>query len=564
MKVSDDCAITINGRDNLAGRRPTLGDLKNGDQIVSLVHDAAVREIALERDISDVVEVRSVAASEDRLTVLVDGDQAEISAADATVQYEGQPLPLSFLRKGDMLVVAHDSPDRRNISAESIEVQELVRDPRLVALLICHQAYDNIQITPYEYAVRDAQLVRESLDLGARVPEDQLKILKGLPRDELFQEISGFLSSQQDRQRLMVYVVGQAYVDSQTGTTYLAARDFRLDQMAETGLALRDVIESMEEFQARDKLLVLDTCHNVSAVESQLQPATGDQIREAMIGDAVSRSVTVIGSCDQERRVVVDEQGGHGRFARELADAFEGEADFDGDQLVSGDELFRYVREELVAVQQTPVRFQPDRRPPRLEQEAAKAVRELLADLSRRRAPPKFDQEYERAKELCGEEPDAELAYALVKLKTGRTGESLDVFQAVLGSHPDSLVARHAAAYQHLGKKEWRTAAELSAELVEKIGALENPRREYVVHLLRFVGIVQPFLAKVDPNSNYGAAIEQAANALDSEQKEHFEAGREEFSARYEQLPSTRRGAISRFYQFDFEIAKQYLLNRLN
>ncbi|MFO7902384.1 MAG: protein kinase domain-containing protein [Planctomycetota bacterium] len=564
LRAADDLSITINGRDNLSGRSPSLGDLKSGDRIVSLVYDAQVRRIELEREISDVVKVSAVEAAEDRLTVVADGDRIEVSAEGATVGYEDGRVPLSSLRKGDVLVVNHDSPDRENVSARSIEVKELVRDPRLVALVICQQSYDNIQITPYKYGLRDAELVRDSLDVGARVPENQLVLLKDLSRDALLEEITEFLAAHEDREQLMVYFVGQAYVEPKTETTYLAARDFQLDNMANTGLGLRDLIGRMEGFQAREKLLILDTCHDVSAVESQLQPATGDQIRKAMIGDAVSRSVTVIGNCDNERRVVVDEDGGHGRFGRELARAFGGEADFDANQRVTGDELFTYLREQLTAVQQTPVRFQPDRSPPRLTLEAAEAVRNLLAEMSRRRVPDQFDEDYESAKELCGKEPDANLAYALVKLKTGRTGESLDVFQAVLASHPDALVAYHAAAYQHLGKKEWGAAADLLAELVKRIHALRDRREDYVSHLLRFAGIARPFLDQVDPDSKYGEVIEDAAEKLHGDQKSEYEAGREEFDTRYEQLPPTRRGSIRGFYQFDFEMVKEYLLNQLN
>lgn len=564
MRVADDCTITINGRDTLAGGSPSLGDLQSGDRIVALVHDAQASRIELEREISDVVEVAAVQAAEDRLTGVVEGDQMEISTEKASIAYEDGRMPLSSLRKGDVLVVTHGSPDRRNVSARSIEVRELVRDPRLAALVIGHQSYDNIQITPYQYGVRDAELVRDALDVGARVPPSQLVLLKDLSRNALLEEITEFLAAQGTREQLMVYYVGQAYVEPRTDTTYLAPRDFQLDNMARTGLPLRDLIERMESFQAREKLLILDSCHDVSAVESQLQPATGDQIRTAMAGHAKSRSVTLIGSCDDERRVVVDEDGGHGRFARELSKAFGGDADFDTNQQVTGDELFTYLREELTAVQQTPVRFQPDRSPPRLKPEAAAAVRNLLAEMGQRRVSAQFKEDYERAQELCGKEPDANLAYALVKLQTGRTGESLDVFQAVLASHPDAVVAYHAAAYQHLGKKEWGAAADLLAEVVKRVDALSDPRGDYISHVLRFAGIARPFLDQVEPGSEYGEVIEQAAEKLHGDQQREYAAGRREFDARLELLPPDRTGSIRGFYQFDFEMVKEYLLMQLN
>lgn len=563
MRVADDCSITINGRDNLAGRRPTLKDLESGDRIVSMTYDTRVRQIDLEREISDLVRVWSVDAPANRLEAELDGERLEISVEQAEIKYQDRRIGLPLLRKGDRLAVVHDSPDYKNVSATSIEVSELVRDPLLAALVICQQTYDDIQITPYKYAARDAELVREKLDVGARVPENQLSLLKDLPAEKLMSAIDSFLTSQGEREQLIVYFVGQAYVAPNSGTTYLAPRDFQLDNMADTGLPLRDLITAMEGVQAREKALLLDTCHQVSPVESQLQPATGNQVRAAMVGDAVSKSVIVLGSCDNERRVVVDDESKHGRFGMELAHALEGRADTDANHRISTNELFRYLREQLTAAQQVPVRFQPDTRPPRLRPEAADAVRGLLSQLIRRSTSGEFDKEYENAAQLCGNQPDARLAYALVKLKTGRTGESLDLFYAVLESHPDALVAYHAAAYQHLAKKEWPAAADLLAGLVQRIAALENPRDTYVSHLLDFAGTSRSFLASVDSDSVRAEAIDAAVGKLGTDQKAAYENGRRQFQERHEQLPETQRGSIRRFYTFDFDAVKQYMLKQL-
>jgi hypothetical protein len=563
-KVADGCAITINGRDNLAGRNITLGDLESGDQIVSLTYDAQVLSIDLERDLSDIVEVWSVDAATNRLTVVVNGARVEVSAADAKIQYRDREVDLAFLRKGDRLVVAHESPDHRDLSATSIEVTDLVRDPRVVALVICQQSYDAIQITPYEFATRDAELVVEAFDTGARVPDVQRTLLKDLTREQLVLAINEFLTVQDKRAQLVVYFVGQAYVDLSTGVTYLAARDFRLEDMPGTGLTLRDLLTTIENFQAREKLLLLDTCHEVSAVESQSQPSTGDQVRGTMIGEAVSRSVIVIGSCDTERLVVVDDDKQQGQFGLDVAQAVDGKADYDGDQHVTADELYRYLQKQLMVVQQTPVRFQPDTRPPRLTPEAAEAVRDLLAEVSRIRISPDFEANFARALALCGDEPDASLAYAMVKLKSGRTGESIDVFRAVLGSHPKAWVAYHAAVYQHLAKKEWGTAGDLLARMVRQIATNPTSSSEYISHLLRFAGVTRGFLATVDSDPRNVQALDAAAEQLSAEQQAVYEEGRKEFATRYEQTPESQRGSARRFYKFDFELVKQYLLDELD
>ncbi|MBM4094978.1 MAG: hypothetical protein FJ276_37045, partial [Planctomycetes bacterium] len=351
LTLADQCQIRLNKRSNLAGRAITLADLTSGDQVVSLTHDSHVLSMDLQRELSDVVEVWSVDRAASRLTVLLDGNQVGVSTGEARIAYQGQPVELGFVRKGDRLVIAHDSPDRRDVVAASIEVTDLVRDPRVTAIVIAQQAYDGVQVTPYEFAVRDAGLVRAALDTNARVPEQQLIQLTDQTRDGLAQAVNDFLAAHQQGTQLIVYFVGQAYVDMSTGTPYLAGRDFSLENIKETGLKLRDLIGRLEQVQAREKILILDTCHKVSANETQAQPSTEEQVRSAMVGEAVSRSVTVIASCGAGQRGRVDSQRQQGLFGIELAQALSGKADTDGDQHVSADELFRYLEQQLAGQQ---------------------------------------------------------------------------------------------------------------------------------------------------------------------------------------------------------------------
>jgi tetratricopeptide (TPR) repeat protein len=388
--------------------------------------------------------------------------------------------------------------------------------------------------------------------------------LQDLTRGQLVAAINDFLKVQGQRSQLVVYFVGQAYVDLKSGVTYLAARDFRLEDMPGTGLPLRDLLTAMENFQAREKLLLLDTCHEVSAVESQSQPSTGDQIRGVMIGEAVSRSVIVVGSCDAERLAVVDQDRQLGQFGMQLAAAFSGKADQDQDQYVTADELYRYLQQQLMEVQQTPVCFQPDTRPPRLAAEAIDAVGGLLAEISRGRTSPEQESMFAQADKLCAGEPDAQLAYALVKLRAGRTGESLDMFRAVLGSHPKAWVAYHAAIYQHLAKKEWSTAGDLLARLLRQLAANPAPHSDYLAHLLRFAGVTRGFLETVDSDPRDVELIDQAAQRLSAEQQVAYDEGRQEFADRFAETPENQRGSARRFYRFDFDVVRRYMDEQLN
>ncbi len=100
MSLAADCRFTINGKDNLSGRAVKLSDLAQGDQILNLVFDAKVLQVDVRRDLSDVAEVWSVDPGAQMLSVLIDGDRVDVSAADASITYQDAPVDLSFLRQG--------------------------------------------------------------------------------------------------------------------------------------------------------------------------------------------------------------------------------------------------------------------------------------------------------------------------------------------------------------------------------------------------------------------------------------------------------------------------------
>ncbi len=564
MALEDDCSIRLNNRTSIAGHVVTLADLSSGDEIVSIHYDARVRRMDLHRDISDIGQIWSVDVAGNRLTLIRESNKIDVSVGNATIDYHGKKVELSFLRKGDQLVVAHESPDRKNVSAKSIEVTDLVRDPRVIAIVISQQQYDSIQVTPYQFASRNADLVHQMLDTGARVPGQQLAMFTDLTREKLIQAIDTFLASQEKRPQLIVYFVGQAYVDLNTDITYLAERDFALDNMNDTGLKLRDLIGTMEKFQSREKILILDSCHKVSANEIQMQPSAEQQIRKTMVGDAISRSVTVIGSCSVGQRGAVDQALKHGVFGLRLAEALEGKADSDRDGMVSCHELFPYLKTELASINQTPVRFDPDTRPRRLTPEAATAIRRMLLDLNRIRPSKGFETAYAEAQRLAPRQPDPQLAFAIIKLKVGKTGESINTFLTVMDEHPDALVAFHGAAYQDLVKKDWRASAGILARMVQRIAVRKKDRSQYMAHLLHFAGLARELIAAGAPGSGTGDTIDAAAKKLDPDELAQYESGRRYFTDRYKKLPDNQRVVLRYYYHFDFNIAKQYLLEQLD
>ena len=99
----------------------------------------------------------------------------------------------------------------------------------------------------------------------------------------------------------------------------------------------------------------------------------------------------------------------HGRFAWLLARGFSGEGDKNRDNQLENTELFVFLKQAMAATAaktpQSPALFLPDDRPPRLTDEAKKAIRKLGAYLRQSKVDAAVaEQQYTAAKDLSGEE----------------------------------------------------------------------------------------------------------------------------------------------------------------
>ena len=151
----------------------------------------------------------------------------------------------------------------------------------------------------------------------------------------------------------------------------------------ETGIKLRWLISQLETCAAKDKTLLLDTCH-VSAEESvDKQLSTAEQVAslKPTVKRPVSTSLTLIASCEKGQSGQGLENNTRGLFGSALANAFRGAADTNNDNRVDGNELFSYLSAELAkgdqcrcAKRETPFRFLPDATPDRVTLAAREAV----------------------------------------------------------------------------------------------------------------------------------------------------------------------------------------------
>jgi len=218
--------------------------------------------------------------------------------------------------------------------------------------------------------------------------------------------------------------------------------------------------------------------------------------RRAVEKQRVSVSVGVVASTSKGEHGQL--LGDYGAFASIVANGLKGQADGNGDNFISSDELFDLLAADFKKrrITQTPQRFLPDATRPRLTKETREAVEKLLGYLT----VPRIDESslsthYDYARFLQPKKPDVDIAYGLAQLKLGSTTDAQRVFENLARDHPKRLVPNHALAWQYFlqGNHDQSIAA-----LTKLVNGLPKPLEgaehdAYAQHVLQFAGVLRQF-----------------------------------------------------------------------
>src|SRR5204862_4375897 len=90
------------------------------------------------------------------------------------------------------------------------------------------------------------------------VAPERMLIYKDIDKSKFQQEVGQALQNALAQTQVLVYFEGQA-AEGGDSKFYLAARDFRSQQAAATGVPLEWLVEAVEKCASKDKLLILDT-----------------------------------------------------------------------------------------------------------------------------------------------------------------------------------------------------------------------------------------------------------------------------------------------------------------
>jgi hypothetical protein len=178
----------------------------------------------------------------------------------------------------------------------------------------------------------------------------------GLHLDEEAQiirrEIERFFNQAQRGDLTMLYYSGHGYKDTK-GYLYLVAKDTQTQELLTTGVRESFVRDAMSYSKSRHKVIVLDCCFSGALIEGRRSGA------ESLILEELTGEVTALLTSSSTIQYSFEEQDRNSIFTQYLLEGIEtGQADENGDGVISVDELFEYVapRVEARRPEQTPMK----------------------------------------------------------------------------------------------------------------------------------------------------------------------------------------------------------------
>ncbi len=222
--------------------------------------------------------------------------------------------------------------------------QATVKIPRSYALVVGISKYQNLPPeAQLEYPDRDAESVYTVLISaeGGQFPAENVHKLinENATAANIKKELETWLPSvTKDDDRVLIYFAGHGFVSS--GKAYIAPYDIDLKNIPGTSYPMEQLGADIGgKINGKWKVLVTDSCHS-GAITPEADRA---KVNQTLL-DLQKSLFSITASRDREQSFESDKWGGgHGIFTYYVVKGMEGEADTNGDGVVSADELAEYV-----------------------------------------------------------------------------------------------------------------------------------------------------------------------------------------------------------------------------
>ncbi|QLE57672.1 caspase family protein [Nostoc sp. TCL26-01] len=236
----------------------------------------------------------------------------------------------------------------RAVATSSLNQTKKTITPKLWLLLVGVNQYQDQQLASLRYSAVDCQVLAEAL-AGATQEQflqkeiniyhdfaGELPILTNIRHS--LQQIS---QTAQPTDTILFYFSGHGMLQANTQQAYLCLADTQKDNLENTGLAVKELLELLSNSGVQNQLVWLDACHSGGMTLRGLNP-TPQLVQVLQQRAAKSKGFYALLSCDTNQLSWEFPELGHGVFTYYLMRGLRGDA-ADHQGMISADSLYRYV-----------------------------------------------------------------------------------------------------------------------------------------------------------------------------------------------------------------------------
>jgi len=231
----------------------------------------------------------------------------------------------------------------------------LTKNPDAIAVVIGNSVYDNKYVPPVDFALRDAEFVKDYLlhTLGFR--EGNIIAEKNATK-AIFERIFGTARDYQGQlynytkgknPDVFVYYSGHGVPDPENKQGYFIPRDCDPQYVRFNGYALSTFYENLAKLEAKSLMVVIDACFSGVSEKGALLPEVSPifiKVENPLL--AMDNGMVMTASTgDQVSRWYSEKK--HGLFTYFFLKGLQGEADTDRNKLLTFAELAQYVQENV-------------------------------------------------------------------------------------------------------------------------------------------------------------------------------------------------------------------------
>ena len=260
------------------------------------------------------------------------------------------PTPGQALSQAPAQAPAQASRDIKTIGPAATAKPIVI--PRSYALVIGVSKYQNLPATAQlEYPDRDAEAIYTTLisSEGGQFPAENVHKLinEKATIANIRHELEEWLPSvTHPEDRVLIYFAGHGFVSN--GVGYLASYDVDIHNITATAYPMDQLGKDIgSRIKGKWKVLMTDACHS-GAITPQADPQSDRGTINSTLLDLQKSLFSLTASRDREQSFESSNWGGgHGIFTYYVVKGLQGEADTNGDGVVSADELAEYVHSNV-------------------------------------------------------------------------------------------------------------------------------------------------------------------------------------------------------------------------